>query len=192
MINKGDQYLNFLMSRTGSRALKIPCTLSARIIQDPKKLKAVCVWLCLKPLFYNGEIRHVRQNLPALAKWVGISPGALRYKLKELEGMELISRDPEGNLFLRSWQTLFKYYGINRPGRFKFYRFKDEFDPYSIELIIRRLALEEQLKKQDYEIEQKIFRSALIKDRQAPVLKALDQILKANIALEDRHRISQK
>ena len=189
---KNTEYYNLISDRSGSRALKIPCNLSVKLCKDPKLLKAVALWLCMKPIFYNGEIRNVRGNMKEFAAALGIGSSALRYKLYTLEQKQLIRWDESGNLFLGSWKKLFSVFGIVRPGRFKFYYLKDEFSPYSIELIIRRYTLSETLKKQEHEIDQKIFRDEMKRDRQLPVLKALDQILKSQIPKESKERLGKK
>lgn len=191
MYTESNSYYDFIVSRLGQKPLKIPRALPLKMVQDKKTLKAVCIYLALKPLFYNGEIYQAKKNLNSLAAYLQVSAGALRYKLKTLQDMNLITWKND-TLYLAAWGALFEYYGQDYHHRAKYHYLKDEFDVYSIELIIRRLAIEQNLKKQDNEIKEKIFNQQIKEQRQAPILKAVNQILKANIANEGKQRISEQ
>ena len=183
-------FIQKLTEQRAKRPLKIPRNLSQAILNDRDKLKAVCVYLELKPLYYNGQIENARQRADELAWFLYLSRRKYYYIMRRLVKMGLATIDQDGTLYLASWKKFFALYGIQRPGRFRFYRLKNDYCK-AVEVLIRRFALEENLKQQEYQVEHKIFESEIKAHRQQPFIKSLMQVQKANIPKEGKERISQ-
>jgi hypothetical protein len=180
-------YLQNLEQRRLLRPLKVPANLAGKILSDRFLMRSVCMYLELKPLFYNGELYNAKKRHAAIAAYLCMGKSSYRYKIMHLERIGLVRFDESGTMFLASWKQFFRIYGIERPGRFRFYRLKNQY--VNSEHLIRRFAIEENLKKQAYEIEQKIFEGELKQDRQDPILRQIDQVDRAKIAKEDKQRL---
>lgn len=182
-------YIEKLTSRRSKRPLKVPRNLSQKLLNDKERFKAVCVYLELKPLYYNGQIDQARQKSDEIAFFLSMSRRKYYYQVKKLIRFGLISFDKSGTMYLASWKQFFKLYGIDRPGRFRYYRLKNEYSNDAA-LLIRRFALQENLEQQHYTIEHKVFEKNFKYNQQVPILKSLDQVRKANIPKEGKERIS--
>lgn len=153
-------------------------------------MKAVCVWLELKPLYYNGQIENARQKAREIAAYLEISRRTYFKQVKKLRTLGLISFNDQGTMFLKSWKMLYNLYGIDRPGRFRYYRLKNEFVRCA-EYYLRLFAIKENFKIQEHTIEHKVFESQVKYERQVPILKGLAQVQKANIPRKDKERICE-
>lgn len=164
--------------------------MAEKILSDRKKLKAVCVWLELKTFYYNGQLVQARQHAEEIAHTLGISTRNYRTQIGRLKNLGLLRFDEQGTMYLSSWQSFFSVYGINRPGRFHFYRLKNDL-ARDCENLLRVFAIKENFKKQEHKIESNSFEKNLKYKQQFPILQQLDQVNRANIPSEDKERISR-
>ncbi len=171
---------------------KIPKFILQEILQNDKRLyKALLIYLDLKPLFYTGVFHQAKRRHKSIAAFLRISPRSLHYKFKSLEDHGFISFDQKGDLILCSWVTFFKKFGIEckDPRKLKFYQVKNI---YNLDLLSRRLIIEENFKKQEKAINKKIYSQQVLEERQIKVLKDLKELDQSDIPTKDRERIRER
>lgn len=185
-------YIEFLQEQGLKRPLKIPRGYAKEIIQDRKILKAVVVYLELKPLFYNGEFYQAKSRAGEIAAYLRMSKRAYLYKLDTLEALGFIKFDSKGTMFLCSWFDLLSWFGFKGdPGaRIKFYRLKNIY-PNS-EYLLRRFVIDENFKTQAFAIDKKIFTNNKDVGLEKGLVKKISDIMASSeIVLRDRQRLAK-
>lgn len=184
-----NKYLEFLNDRRTNRPLKIPRYLSKELLKDRQLLKSLCVYLELKPLFYDSRFHNGYKRRRTLAKYLCMSFTAFNYKLKRLEKYGFIKFDSRGDLILCSWDEFFTILGHRKTDnrKYRFYKLKNIY-PNS-EYLIRYYAIKENFARQREIIDKKLYRQHFIESKQMDLMKEVDKILKDNsIAILDRQR----
>lgn len=163
--------------------------MSESILQDKQLMKALCVWVELKPLFYDGRFKNVRSNRKILAKYLNMGTTSFIYKLNRLIKRGLAHWEGT-DLVLCSWNTLFECLGQRKTDnhRYKFYRLANTI-PNS-EFLFRFYAIKENFDKQKAVIEKKIYQKYFKEERELSLLKMIQSTQSRNdIAILDRQRI---
>lgn len=136
--------------------IKIIQGLSSKIVKDTRLLKSMCVFYSLKYLYTGGIILNISKRYPEIAEKLSISETNLRSKIKHLIELGLISRK-NNNLTFVSFNTVKKKFKIKT-----FKSFKIEYkNPKDLEILIKCISIEENLKKQEYKLQQKVLKEEL-------------------------------
>ncbi len=184
------EYLTFLEGKRAERPIKIPRYLSSDILQDRQLMKALCIWIELKPLFYDGRFKIARNNKKTLARYLCMSASAFNYKLLRLEKRGLISWENNGDMILCSWDKFFEVMGHRKTDsrKYKFYRLKNNFA--NSEYLFRYYAIKENFERQRAVIDKKIYEKNYKDNLQIDLLKQVQLTQTRNdIAILDRQRI---
>lgn len=170
-------------TQTLSKTIKIRINsgLPTKIVKDQKLLKAFCVFYSLKYLYSGGIILNISKRYQELSKKLQISETNLRSKVKYLIEIGLITKE-NNNLTFAGFSAIKKKYKIKT---FKSFRLEYK-NPKGLEVFIKCAAIEENLKKQEYKLQQKILNEELRKFGKIEaksIRKKIIKQLKSNIGI---------
>lgn len=138
--------------------IRIHKSLLTKLSQDNKWLKAMSVFYSLKYMYSGGIILNITKRYSEIAKFLGISETNLRSKINFLIEKGLIEKNNNKLIFI-SFNTIQKKFKIKT---FKSYRI--EYDkPKELEIKLKLIILEENLKRQEYKLQEKIINEELKK-----------------------------
>jgi hypothetical protein len=129
-----------------------------KIVKDQKLLKAICVFYVLKYLYTGGIILNISKRYKEISKKLEISETNLRSKIKYLIELGLITRE-NNNLTFAGFNKIKKIFNLKTFKSFKV----DYKTPKSLEILIKCLSIEENFKKQEYKLQQKVIKEELKK-----------------------------
>ena len=129
-----------------------------KIVKDQKLLKAICVFYGLKYLYTGGIILNISKRYKEISKKLEISETNLRSKIKYLIDIGLITRE-NNNLTFAGFDKIKKIFNLKTFKSFKV----DYKTPKNLEILIKCLSIEENFKKQEYKLQQKVIKEELKK-----------------------------
>jgi hypothetical protein len=136
--------------------ISVPKGLPSAIVQDNKLLKAVCVFYQLKSLYIGGIIHDYTKKYVEIANTFGYSDRKLRTYLKFLIQEGFATIDKNKSLVLISSKKVAQRFEASE-NRF----YKIPADKLSdLENVMKALALEENIGRQDHIIEKKLLEIA--------------------------------
>jgi hypothetical protein len=136
--------------------ISVPKGLPSAIVQDTKLLKAVCIFYQLKSLYVGGIIHDYTKKYVDIASTFGYSDRKLRTYIKFLLEEGFATIDKNKSLVLMSSKKVAQKFGSSEK---RFY--KIPADKLSdLENVIKALALEENIGRQDHVIKKKVLESA--------------------------------
>jgi DNA-binding Lrp family transcriptional regulator len=136
--------------------IRIHQGLPTKIVKDQKLLKAICVFYGLKYLYTGGIILNISKRYEEISKKLEISETNLRSKIKYLIELGLITRE-NNNLTFAGFTKIKQ---ILKLKTFKCFRV-DYKTPKNLEILIKCLSIEENYKKQEYKLQQKVIKEEL-------------------------------
>jgi DNA-binding Lrp family transcriptional regulator len=136
--------------------IRIHQGLPTKIVKDQKLLKAICVFYGLKYLYTGGIILNISKRYKEISKKLEISETNLRSKVKYLIELGLITRE-NNNLTFTGFTKIKQ---ILKLKTFKSFRV-DYKTPKNLEILIKCLSIEENYKKQEYKLQQKVIKEEL-------------------------------
>lgn len=188
-----NKYIEFLQNKRREKPLKIPRYLSEAILQDRQLMKALCVWIELKPLFYDGRFKNAKQKRKSLARYLCMSVTAFNYKVERLCQKGLMTWQDNGDLVLCSWDQFFDSMGHRKTDArsYKFYRLKNDIS--NSEYLFRFYAIRENYDKQRAVIDKKLYESFYKESLGIGLLNQLHEVRqRTDIAILDRQRIESE
>lgn len=183
-------YIELLEEKKVSKPLKVPRYLSQLILNNNQLMKAVCVYVELKPLFYDGRIYNYKKNKYNLARFLNMGQTSFNYKIERLIKHGLVSIDARGDLLLCSWNKFYLNFGHSTDNRrkFQFYKLKNEIS--NSEFFLRFYAVKENFERQKNAIDKKIYNKNFKDNLESSILKEIQLVHTSNnIAILDRQRI---
>lgn len=183
-------YINLLVERQDNCTLKVPKPILLKIVSDRVNYKAIELYLSLKPIFYDGRFKKANKKRKELAVALQMSESKMRRCINRLVKLDLAYFDESGDLLLCSWETLFNFYDHKREDKrkLKYYRLENSIN---IRLVLRQLAIEQNLNNQEKQIYIKLYKEEILYKRQLPLIERISRINKAfNISTEDKKRIT--
>lgn len=136
--------------------IRIHQGLPTKIVKDQKLLKAICVFYGLKYLYTGGIILNISKRYKEISNNLEISETNLRSKIKYIIELGLIKRD-NNNLTFAGFTKIKQ---ILKLKTFKCFRVEYK-TPKNLEILIKCLSLEENFKKQEYKLQQKVLKEEL-------------------------------
>jgi hypothetical protein len=175
-----------LNARRAKKPLKIPRNLAALMVKDRQLMRAMAVYLELKPIFYNGMFKKGRQNRSTIAEFLSMSPASYAYKLRLLIEKGFCRYDKAGNLYLCSWSDFYSLFDRPKIKR-RFYYIKNEYcDTY---IFLKYYAIHENFESQKKALERNIIKDHFNYGNDLAHLQQINAVIKDNsIALKDKQR----
>lgn len=120
-----------------------------------KHYRAFVLFLQLKPLYTSSVIMNDNGKLPyaIMAAYLGISVSGLRARIRQLKKYKLARADKDKNIRLASYKTFVNLFQPQYFRRMKKYRYCNVADA---DILLRTAAIEENYKKQNYKLKNKI------------------------------------
>jgi hypothetical protein len=136
--------------RLSRKKIRIPKELAPKIANNKQLIRVCSIYLELKPLFYNSLIKDYRANYQELSEYLGIGNSTFRSYINRMVNMGLAKK--QGNhLILASWRDFRDLFSIETR------KIHKVDNGYQMGLIIRVLAIDYNLKKQDWKFWRKYF-----------------------------------
>lgn len=139
--------------------ISLPKGLPTKLVRSTRELKAVCVLYQLKSLYVGGYICQFGKQAKAIATRFGYSERKLRTYVALLQQLGYLSKPNRHDLRLRGSKRLGEDYGVATT----YYRIPTA-ELANLELLVRAFAVQENLDRQTYTIEQKL-KAHYLRDR---------------------------
>lgn len=125
-----------------------------------KHYRAFLIYLQLKPLYVSGTIMNDNGKLPyrKIAAYLQLSISGVRGKIRQLKKHKLIHGDDHKNFHLASYQKFVCIFQPQFHRRMKKYRYRNVADA---DVLVKTAAIEENFKKQNYILKNKIINKEL-------------------------------
>lgn len=139
-----------------TKTIRIHRELPAKIVDNSKLLKALAVFYGLKFIYVGGIIINMTGRYKEISDKLKISPNNLRSKIKTLIEIGLIKKEGR-NIFFSGFNQIGKTFNTKSN---KSYRISYT-DVKALEIIIKALAIENNLEKQRHKVKEKIIKEEL-------------------------------
>lgn len=137
--------------------VSFPMGLAPILTMNNRQLKAASILYQLKSIYVGGIIFDYKKQLDVIADSFGYSKRKLIDYIKMLKEESLAVEDNNGRLSLRSSKYIAQHFGLGQTG---FHKIKKS-DLADIETYIKALALQENLKTQEYNLEAKVMQKEI-------------------------------
>lgn len=147
--------------------IAIPKGIENKIIQH-KHYRAFSLFIQIKTLYVSGVILNDAGNYPytQIAAYLGISVSGLRGKVRQLKKYKLLRTDRDKNIHLASYKTFVSLFRPQFLRRMRKYTYKNIA---SADVLIRTAAIQENFRKQEYTLKNKIIQKEIYGTVNAPV-----------------------
>lgn len=168
--------------------VKIPVGIAERLLTNKKEFKALCIYFRLKALYYSGVIKHWKKYTSELCEHLEVSRNNFKSKINYLVQNDFAEFDGE-HLRLCSLRKVAMRYGTKAKRKHLINSTRE------IELQVRAIAVNENLKQQQHVATNKLIKQVFYEQQQQLILKgkfeSLPDIAQWNInnlRLSQRHK----